>query len=413
MPMQFPILSFEQANPFMTGASRGADAVKSLMNTPIEMQQAMIANELNKQKQKEQAMYLQKYPEILAQNISKGNLEQNEMKYRSSLMNAQLKDLEQKMKYNPELYSAEAAERRAKAEDITRRNKLIEHLLRGSGPSNVTRGTMDQNGGQTFSSPDAVQRQKQNKEVTSQQPSIPGLTYAQAALLSDQLGLPKPEVREIDGQLIGISAFGNFPIAKGMTAEEKSFKEGLGTSKAKSYDSLVNTYEGISNQNTALDNLINLSINDPEFKNVTGPVGSFLTKWAGTPERRQLLGQLQSSSGEIALQVAPSLKGAFTGRDQTLINTIKANPNSDFPDVFIGKLKAQKLLNSVLQERSEKAAEYMENGYSQLEAIKKATKETPLDKYRLQVEDMVNPVRSMKSKDGKNYYLRADGGWYQ
>jgi hypothetical protein len=328
-------------------------------------------------------------------------------------MNAQLKDLEQKMKYNPELYSAEAAERRAKAEDITRRNKLIEHLLRGSGPSNVTRGTMDQNGGQTFSSPDAVQRQKQNKEVTSQQPSIPGLTYAQAALLSDQLGLPKPEVREIDGQLIGISAFGNFPIAKGMTAEEKSFKEGLGTSKAKSYDSLVNTYEGISNQNTALDNLINLSINDPEFKNVTGPVGSFLTKWAGTPERRQLLGQLQSSSGEIALQVAPSLKGAFTGRDQTLINTIKANPNSDFPDVFIGKLKAQKLLNSVLQERSEKAAEYMENGYSQLEAIKKATKETPLDKYRLQVEDMVNPVRSMKSKDGKNYYLRADGGWYQ
>lgn len=412
MPMQFPILSFEQANPFMTGMSYGSSAVKNLMNTPIEMQKAIIANELNKQKQKEQEMYLQKYPEILSQQMSKGKIEQNEMQSRSSLMNAQLRDLEQKMKYNPELYSAEAAERRAKAEDITRRNKLIENLLSGNGPSNVPRGTMDQGGGQAFTSPDAMQRQIQNKEITSQQPSIPGLTYAQAALLSDQLGLPKPEVREVDGQLIGISAFGNFPIAKGMSPEEKAFKAELGTSKGKAYNELTTNYQSISNQNVALDNLIDLATNDPNFNNVTGPVNSFLTKWAGSPENKKLLGQLQSTSGEITLQVAPSLKGAFTGGDQKMVNVIKASP-SDFPDVFVGKLKAQKLINTVLQERSKKAANYIQDGYSQLESIDRATKETPLDKYRDQVEDMVNPVKATRKLNGKNYYLRADGKVYE
>lgn len=406
-----PFQHFEYDSPFqmlMSGA-QGYNTLKDTLQksrmNPLLLERSKLENALNAQKQKQQDIYLQQYPELLAAELMKSKLEPEEMRARTGLMGGQLRELEQKMKYSPELYSAEAAERRAKADDLTRRNQLIQELLRGNIPGQsqqVPRGTLNEPMQSVIPQQGAMRPTASN-----------GMSYAQAALLSDQLGLPKPEILDIDGQKIAATAFGNIPIAQGKTPEEKAFATTLGAEKGKSYSGLVSAYQGMANQGAAIDEMINLSLNDPEFKNVTGPVGSFLAKWTGSPERKELLGRLQSSSGEIALQVAPSLKGAFTGRDQTLINTIKANPNSDFPDVFIGKLKAQKLMNSVLQDRAEKAAKYMEQGDSQLEAIKKATKETPLENYRNQVEDMVNPIRQEKVVDGKTYYLRANGKVYE
>lgn len=418
MTQQFPIFNFEQANPLLMGLGKGRELYKQFKMAPLEIQQQHIANVLNEQKQKQNEIYLKKYPELLAAELSKANLEPEEIKARTGLMGGQLQELQQKMKYNPQLFSAEVAERMAKADDLTRRNRLIQQLLGGGqisgmGPSQGSRGTSPGMQG-TMPSPEAIQKSfSEQGHVPQQQSGLPGgMSFAQAALLSHELGLPKPEIIDVDGSKIGVTAFGNVPIATGQNPQEKAFQSSLGAEKGKAYSELVGSYQGISNQNAAIDNMIYLANNDPEFRNVTGPIGSFLTKWTGTPERRALLGQIQTSSGEVTLQIAPALKGAFTGRDQTLISTIKANPN-DFPDVFVGKLKAQKLINSALQDRSERAAKYMEQGNSQLEAIKKATKETPLDNYRAQVEDLVNPVRQERNMNGKTYYMRANGKVYE
>lgn len=385
----------------------GQEFGKNLLSSPYQLKQMQLANALNEQKQKQQQMYLQKYPELLAAELAKAQAEPEEMRARSGLMGGQLREIEQKMKYAPELFSSESAERRAKAEDILRKNQLIQQVLSGgfSGGQQVPQGTS-----YGESSP-LGNIQQRSPESQKQLPG--GMTYAKAALISHLTGMPKPEIIDIDGEKIGVTAFGNVPIAKGLSPEEKAFQSSLGSEKGKSYSGLVGAYQGLANQSSAIDEMINLANNDPEFKNVTGPVGSFFTKWMGDKERRELLGRLQSSSGEIALQVAPSLKGAFTGRDQTLINQIKANPNSDFPDVFIGKLKSQKLINSVLQDRYERAANYMEEGMSSLKAIKKATEETPLEKYRTQINDMINPIKQTKLINGENYVLRSDGKVYK
>jgi len=236
------------------------------------------------------------------------------------------------------------------------------------------------------------------------------ISYTQAALASQLLGLPKPNIQQVPGtgQLTAITPFGNIPVAQGLTAKEEAEQKGLGKYYAQSYGSYSDAVKTYQNQNAALDNLIALK-NDPNFYSVSGPVQSFLTTWAGTPEKQNLLGQLQSTSGEIGLQVAPILKGSFTGQHQSLINSIKANPKTDFPEVFIGKLTAQKLLNTVLGQRSELAAQYIENGMSPLKASKLATEQTPLDKYRDQINKLINPTVKLKNKiTGKIIYVPAD-----
>ena len=155
----------------------------------------------------------------------------------------------------------------------------------------------------------------------------------------------------VNGQLITNNPLTGISSTKvGPSAEESAFASGMGKYGAELYKDVTNSYRGLQNQGLALQELTH-SLSNSEFRNVTGKINAPLAHWLGTPEQQQLLGTLQSASGEIALQVAPALKGAFTGRDQTLINSIKANPKTDFADEFIGKLKAQTLINSVLERK--------------------------------------------------------------
>jgi hypothetical protein len=230
-------------------------------------------------------------------------------------------------------------------------------------------------------------------EQLSQTQQERGLNYPQAALLEKELFGTQPKFIEVNGQHLAVTPFGNIPIAKGLTAEEKATEQGLGKYKAKLYGDSIDAFRGYQNQQAALDALTDAVENNPEFRNVTGRIKQPLTNWLGTPEQKQLLGSLQSSSGEIALQVAPALKGAFTGRDQALINTIKASPN-DFPDVFIGKLKAQKLINAALSERAKLTAELIEKGSSPLQASEMAAKKTPLSRFKSAIDKLTTHHRN-------------------
>ena len=181
-------------------------------------------------------------------------------------------------------------------------------------------------------------------------------------------------------------------IERQLTAQKATATEhakGMEKVSSEIYKENLGALQGLQNQGVALDTITGLIENNPEFKNVTGPIGTRVTNWLGTPEQKELLGGLQTASGEIALQVAPALKGAFTGRDQTLINSIKANPG-DFPDVFVGKLKAQKLINDVLLHRADLTAQYIEQGQTPRVALRMAAEQTPLSKY----EPLVNKLKA-------------------
>jgi len=223
-----------------------------------------------------------------------------------------------------------------------------------------------------------------------------GMTYPKAAILNHLLGLGQAQIHDVNGKKMAITPWGNFTVAEGLSPKQESYEKGIGKYNSDAYGKHVEAANALQNQDVALDNMIS-ELDNPEFYNTTGPVSSFLTNWAGTPEKQQLLGSLRTSSGEIALQVAPSLKGAFTGRDQSLLNTIKANPDTDMPDVFIGKLKAQKMIGSLLGERHKLAAEYIDNGMSALKANEKAAQQTPLSKYKHEIDKLISPKISLKN----------------
>lgn len=230
---------------------------------------------------------------------------------------------------------------------------------------------------------------------------------ARESFISHLLGFGSTQLIDVNGTKMALTGTGKlFPVAQGLDPYHEGLQKGLGKYAAQSYGESVNSVKGIQNQNVALDEMINQIDKNPEFYNVTGPVQSFFTKWAGNPAQQKLLGSLQTASGEIALQVAPSLKGAFTGRDQTLINTIKANPNTDFPYIFVGKLKAQKLINSVLEQRESLAGEYIKKGVDPLQARKLAAKQTPLEKYRPIVEKLLDPMVTIQNEKGDRKQIR-------
>jgi hypothetical protein len=213
--------------------------------------------------------------------------------------------------------------------------------------------------------------------------------YAKAAIMGQFLGLGMPKVVDINGKQVAISPLGNFPTGlQGLTEEQKARESGFGKEDAKLYGQSTNAYSSYANQGVALEELANAAENNPQFRNVVGPIKQPLTNWFGSPQQQQLLGQLSTSSGEIALQVASALKGAWTGRDQSMVNDIKASPR-DFPDVFIGKLKAQKLINDALQERSALVAQNLKQGMSSIDALRTASRATPLDRFRPQVEQLL------------------------
>ena len=169
--------------------------------------------------------------------------------------------------------------------------------------------------------------------------------------------------------------------------------EKIGTSSAesernsKSLGELEDRYSAVSDDVSNLDNIIE-SLRNPNSKEVLGPVNSFLAYYNGSPEEQDLLGQFSTMSGNIALDAAKSIKGAFTGRDMTLLNSVKGNVKDPY-GVFVGKAKAMSILAGGVQARLKIVSEMQRQGYSKIEAEETAKKTINFDGIAKQVEKTI------------------------
>jgi hypothetical protein len=315
---------------------------------------------------------------------------------RTGLLGEQTRGARIENQYAPEKIKSQIAEAQASAQKARLIQMIREQLLGGGQVPEGQQGNPlnipgNANTGQEqvgMFQGQGMPKSTKGPQQTPQQKG--GFSYPQAATAMQLLGLGKPQVVDVNGKYMAITPFGNVDTGvQGPNAEEKALQAGMGKYGAKLYGDSTNNYITYQNQGLAINELIDAAESNPQFRNVVGRINQPLTNWFGSAQQKELLGRLSSSSGEIALQVAPSLKGAFTGRDQSLINSIKAGPG-DFPDVFIGKLKAQKLINDVLSERSRMTALYIENGMKPLQASQLAAKNTPLDRYRPQINELTS-----------------------
>lgn len=415
MAAQFPILSFDQANPLLMGLQRGGDIYKQFKMTPLQIKEAEVANEINQQKQQQQAMYLQKYPELLAAELAKAQLEPEEMKARNSLIGGQLREIEQRLKYNPEIWASETAQRRAQTEGLNRKNALIQDLLSGKIPGQspmMNQSSYQQGIQQNLASPEVIQQViSQRNNIPQQQKGMNGLNYAQAALLSDQLGLPKPEIKDIDGKLIGITAFGNVPIAEGLSPLQKELTKG----DAKIIEDLEKNVLSSTIKQETLDELSSV-VTNPSFQAmrqipIAGKYELEGYSKFGTPEQKKLVGQYMTLTGQIIKDSARDFAGQFRIGEQALLNSMKPSL-SDTYETATGKIEALSLMNKMLMERSRIMSDLMrERGLSLNKATSEADKLINADEIRNGIKQRLEPVSGDKSEqrkviNGKTYMIK-------
>ena len=340
---------------------------------------------------KKAQLYNQYYAPNMESQIGLRGTQAGQARAHTGLLGEQTRGEHFKNQYLPQTLQSELESKQLAATQAQMFNDMLKRKIaqqQGMGGGNMPQQMPNYSPGQGTApfaeQPTDIQQQSVQPEMA--QHIKQQLSQAQ----QPQENLMEPSIEDFfNKKMYGIDTF--TPRYKAEMAsrqkEKDAFNAEIGKGNAKYYDDSVKSYEALGKQDVALEQLQNAVENNPQFRNVVGPVKSFLTTWAGSAEQKKLLGDLQTSSGEIVLQVAPSLKGSWTGRDQKLVDYIKASPN-DPADVFIGKLAAQRKIGAVLKDRAKIQAELISRGVPRHIASETAAKRTPLNKYESEIKEL-------------------------
>lgn len=171
---------------------------------------------------------------------------------------------------------------------------------------------------------------------------------------------------------------------------------------AKTYEDAISHYRTSNELGDSIDSLLEVFEKNPEIRDVVGPLNSSLTKYLGEKSARDVLGKVNALSGDLMQKMAGGLKGAFTGKEQGFIMSMKPNVNDPI-DVAIGKIEALKALNDVGKERARLSAQYLSDprqNISSIDALERARKEIkmpsienikPKSKLQKGLEDSAKP----------------------
>ena len=163
----------------------------------------------------------------------------------------------------------------------------------------------------------------------------------------------------------------------GASPEEIGRSKEIGKYRGKAYGDTMDALSSAGDMDSNLQFLKDIVDKNPNFNSTVGPVSSFFKTYAGTPEEQDVIGKIATGTGNILLDAAKNIKGAFTGRDQTMINAMKPNLK-DMPEVFKGKLNAYIQLNQLLQNRLSLYADLLHDGVPPHKALTEARKHTDL-----------------------------------
>lgn len=174
----------------------------------------------------------------------------------------------------------------------------------------------------------------------------------------------------------------------GKTGAERKFEETLGSVAGKQYENAVNTTSALEEQQSNLERLASDLEKYPHPEQVIGPINKHITDIFGTPEQQKFLGEIASSTGNIVLDAAKGIKGAFTGRDQSLINSLKPNATDRYW-TFLGKLKAMGELNQLAQRRASIYADLISQKIPPHAALKIAQEKTKVEPITQKYESLL------------------------
>lgn len=193
-------------------------------------------------------------------------------------------------------------------------------------------------------------------------------------------GMPKVQIQmDKDGNLYKIFPSGKVTKAQvGANAGELAESKEIGKYQGLTYGKAVDASQSLGEQQGNLERLVSNLENQPNASQIIGPMNKYMTQLFGNPEDKALLGDVMATTGNIVLDAAKNIKGAFTGRDQSLINSMKPNANDPY-FVFLGKLKGMGELNQMAQHRADIYADLLHQGMAPHRALKMAQEQTKIE----------------------------------
>lgn len=162
-------------------------------------------------------------------------------------------------------------------------------------------------------------------------------------------------------------------------AKDKAMESGLGKIGAESYGDATKNIGILGDKQASLHRLTDVLESNPHPDQIIGPFNSWSSKYFGNPEDQKALGDIMSSSGNILMDAASGIKGAFTGRDMSFVNSMKPNANDPY-FVFVGKLKAMGEATDLAKKRMEIYSENLFNKMPPHLAMQDAQKRTDFSK---------------------------------
>lgn len=175
----------------------------------------------------------------------------------------------------------------------------------------------------------------------------------------------------------------------GPSAEDTSFATEMGKKKADSYQKYTDAMSENIRMQSSLDS-IKSDIMNPDFTNAVGPANSYLNKMLGSGSASKLMGDITATSKTLQGQVANTVgTGNAAASRLRFAEQMKMDPK-DRPDTFVGKTEAMNRMNLYLKDYNAIVAKTLEKGGSQTEALEKAEKSLPWDKYQGNMQKLLD-----------------------
>lgn len=174
-----------------------------------------------------------------------------------------------------------------------------------------------------------------------------------------------------------------------------------GKIQAQTYGKASDSIMALTDIGSNLERLTQGLEQNPDAKNVIGPVNKWLTQVVGNDEDRQYLGEVMSATGNIVLDAAKDIKGAFTGRDQSLVNSLKPNANDPYY-MFIGKLKGMTEATELAKQRLTIYADLVDQRIAPHKAIQIASQKTDMSQVENRFKNIMNIAKQRESLKSGN-----------
>lgn len=193
-------------------------------------------------------------------------------------------------------------------------------------------------------------------------------------------------------------------VQVGKTPEEIQFSKETAKSRAKFLDNSAPTITNLESMQSNLDEIANILNTESESINVAGRMNKPFTELFGNQAQQDILGRLKTLTGNIMLEAGKNIKGAFTGRDISLINDLKPNATDPYY-MFVAKTAAMQAYNRLALDRVNLMTDLVEQGMSPVKAAKVAAQKTPFEPIMKHYQEQ---LKGAKSRSTSKYMLSDD-----